>query len=110
MATWPMSGTCAVQVFSITVPESFDERRVDAYVKSLSTKAKRTYALGGSFRYDIPREDIALSEIFKRVAELQAQGLPILDWAVHSASLEDVFIDLARAEAEAAEAGAPGHT
>jgi hypothetical protein len=99
-----------VQAFRITVPESFDERRVNVYVKLLSTKAKRTYALGGSYRYDIPREDIALSGIFRRVAEWQAQEVPILDWAVHSASLEDVFNGLARAEAGTAEAGLPGGT
>lgn len=96
------------QALGITVPESIDAARVDALVRSLSSDAKRTYALGGLYKYDVPCKDISLSEIFKRVASWQSEDLPIVDWAVHSASLEDVFIGLATA-AEAAKSDPGAH-
>ena len=92
-----------VQVFTITVPPGH-EGAVQALVTSLSPAARRTYCLGGTLKYELPVEDVALSHVFDRMAEARAEGLPVLDWGVHNASLEDVFIRLATEQsAEAAQ-------
>ena len=83
------------QVFTITVPVD-QEEQVHALVRSMSANAKRTYALAGTSKYEIPCSDIQLSEIFDRMADARAQGIAVLDWGVHNASLEDVFIRLAQ--------------
>jgi ABC-type multidrug transport system ATPase subunit len=85
-----------VQVFTITTPEA-EDRQAHNVVMQMSPHAKRTYALGGTSKYEMPCTDIDLSSIFDRIATAKQGGLTVLDWGVHNASLEDVFIRLAQA-------------
>eukprot|EP00892_Ulva_mutabilis_P007665 jgi/Ulvmu1/5270/UM022_0064.1 len=82
-------------VFTVTVSME-QEDAVHAFVKDMSPNARRTYALAGTSKYEVPCTDIELSAIFDRMTEAPEQGLSVLDWGVHNASLEDVFIRLAQ--------------
>jgi hypothetical protein len=41
--------------------------------------------------------EVQLSPVFDQVAAVQQQRMPITDWGIHNASLEEVFICLATA-------------
>ena len=84
-----------MQVFTVTTPVQ-QEEAVHAFVREMSPNAKRTYALAGTSKYEVPCADIQLSEIFDCMATAQEHNLTVLDWGVHNASLEDVFIRLAQ--------------
>lgn len=71
------------------------EQQVADFVATLSPAAKRTYCLGGTVKYELPCTDVQLSAVFDSVADAKERGLPVLDWGIHNASLEDVFIKLA---------------
>lgn len=88
--------SASVQVLTMTVPphDAAAERAADAFVRGLCD-AKQTYCLGGTLKYELPCSGIALSEVFEKVDDAIARGLPLTDWGVHNASLEDVFIRLA---------------
>lgn len=94
------------QVISIATSEAVAAARVDELVRALSSAAKRTYALGGLYKYSVPSQDVSLSSLFARVSSWRAEGVPIVDWAVHSATLEDVFIGLVTTAAAAKGASA----
>lgn len=91
-----------VQVFTVTAPMD-QEERVHEFVKHMSVNARLTYALAGTSKYEIPCTDIQLSQIFDTMAGAGNRGLTVLDWGVHTASLEDVFIRLAQQATAAAE-------
>ena len=80
----------------MTVPphDAAAEAAADAFVRGLC-EAKQTYCLGGTLKYELPCAGVALSDIFAEVDRAVAAGLPLTDWGVHNASLEDVFIRLA---------------
>jgi ABC-type multidrug transport system ATPase subunit len=67
----------------------------EAFVRQLSPNAQRTYALGGTLKYDMPLSEVNLADVFAAVTE-RKQALGILDWGVSSVTLEEVFIKLAR--------------
>lgn len=104
---WPPSGDGArrrrlseacVQMFTVTTaPE--DAQRMHERVMRLSPGAKRTYALGGTGKYEMVRSETPLSAVFAAMDAAEADGMAVSDWAVRSPSLEDVFIRIAR-EAE----------
>ena len=78
-------------------PNYADENRAAAFARSLSPNLKPTYSLAGTVKYEIPCKDIELSTVFEKVEAAKREGLEVLDWGIHNASLEDVFISLATA-------------
>jgi hypothetical protein len=99
--TYLQCNTHRLQVFTAVVPEEQAEV-LEALVRGLSPNARRTYALAGTFKYELPQQDVALGAVFDAMAAAPQAGLAIRDWGVRSASLEDVFIRLAQ-EAVAAD-------
>jgi hypothetical protein len=83
-------------VFTITVPEG-QISQAQAFVLRMCPRAKRTYMVAGTTKWQLRAEDITLSKVFDIMGTTSAQGLTVLDWGVRSASLEDVFISLANA-------------
>ena len=83
-----------LQMFTVSVKEG-DEPKAQQLVAKMSKNYKETYSIAGTCKYQIPMADIQLSQIFQRVSEATASGMQIIDWGVHNASLEDVFIHLA---------------
>jgi len=67
----------------------------EAFVRELSPGAQRTYALGGTLKYDLPISEVDLATVFQAVTERKA-ALGILDWGVSSPTLEGTFIKIAR--------------
>lgn len=82
-------------VFTISVPPA-EEQGAKQMVISMSPNAVLTYELGGTLKYELPTSDIALSAVFSKVNAAKAAGLHVLDWGVSNATLEEVFIKLAK--------------
>ncbi|GFR42637.1 hypothetical protein Agub_g3573 [Astrephomene gubernaculifera] len=81
-------------VFTITVGSGHEDA-AQALVKRMSPHARLTYALGGTFKYELPTSDVSLAGVFDAMAS--AKGLmQVLDWGVANATLEEVFIKFAR--------------
>ncbi|GFR42619.1 hypothetical protein Agub_g3550 [Astrephomene gubernaculifera] len=81
-------------VFTITVGPGHEDA-AQAFVKRMSPHARLTYALGGTFKYELPTSDVSLAGVFDAMAS--AKGLmQVLDWGVANATLEEVFIKFAR--------------
>lgn len=83
-------------ILTLTVPEA-QEAEARALAEALAPSATLTYALGGTVKYVLPRTEAELSAVFLGVHAAAARGLRVKDWAVTSATLEEVFIRLARA-------------
>jgi hypothetical protein len=64
----------------------------------ISPNAVRTYSCGGStLKYEMPSQDVTVSGVFEAMAEAKRGGaLRVMDWSVLNATLEEVFIKLAR--------------
>lgn len=86
-------------VLTLTVPsgDPAAENAAQAFVHGMCPGAKETYRLGGTLKYELPTNEVQLSRIFDQVAAAQQRGMPITDWGIHNASLEEVFIRLANA-------------
>ncbi|KAJ9504599.1 hypothetical protein QJQ45_030495, partial [Haematococcus lacustris] len=49
----------------------------------------------GTLKYELPSREVSLSKVFKVMAEAK-QALQVVDWGVANATLEEVFIKLAK--------------
>lgn len=81
-------------VFTLVVPKD-QEIAARNFIEQMSPNSRLTYSLGGTLKFELPREDVTLSQVFTAMDEAKKQ-LRILDWAVANATLEEVFIKLAR--------------
>ncbi|PNH04925.1 ABC transporter A family member 8, partial [Tetrabaena socialis] len=81
-------------VFTLTVAKGH-EAAAKAFVAKLSPRARLTYALGGTFKFELPSGEVTLSAVFDAVAVAREQ-MEVLDWGVANATLEEVFIKFAR--------------
>ena len=87
-------------MFSMTLgrTEGVDEGKIaqiDAYVTGIFPSAKRlNNPIGGKFKYEVVREDVVLSEVFKKVEE-DKEKMHITDWGITETTLEEVFLKLA---------------
>ena len=82
-------------VFTLTTPEP-QLPAAHAFVLRMCSTATRTYEVAGTTKWQLPAAAITLSHVFEVMGGAAAAGLTVLDWGVHSASLEDVFIQLAQ--------------
>lgn len=82
-------------VFTITTPPGPDMVAADALARRMSPNAVQTYSLAGTQRYELPTSEVSIGSVFSTV-ELAKSQFAILDWGISSATLEEVFIKLAR--------------
>ena len=82
-------------VFTLTVAPGHEEA-AQAFVRRMSPAARLTYALGGTFKYELPQADVSLAGVFAAMAGAKA-SMQVLDWGVANATMEEVFIKFARA-------------
>ena len=64
-------------------------------VLNMCPAARSTYSLAGTQKFELPTSDITIAQVFRRMEVIKVQ-VGVLDWAVANASLEDVFIDIAK--------------
>lgn len=81
-------------VFTITVPAA-QEAQARQLVTSMAPSAVLTYELGGTLKYELPTSEVTLSQVFAAVNNAKGR-LDIIDWGVANATLEEVFIKLAK--------------
>ncbi len=66
-------------------------------VRELAPGARLTYALAGTRKYELPCNEVSLQRVFEAMDGANGQqGLDILDWGISNATLEEVFLKLAR--------------
>jgi len=81
-------------VFTVTAAAGEDEA-VEQLVRSISPTAKRTYHIAGTQKFEMPKQGVKISEVFRAME--QAKGsLNIVAWGLVDTTLEDVFIKVAK--------------
>lgn len=83
-----------MQVFTITVAPEHEKAAQDVVIR-MSPNAKLTYSVGGTMKFELPSSETSLSQVFEEMEAVKGQ-VQVLDWAVANATLEEVFIHLAR--------------
>uniref|UniRef100_A0A1D2A8G4 ABC transporter domain-containing protein n=1 Tax=Auxenochlorella protothecoides TaxID=3075 RepID=A0A1D2A8G4_AUXPR len=81
-------------VFTIMTPAEEGES-AHRLVLSMSPNARQTYSLAGTRKYELPVSDVTLAGVFEAMTTAAAH-LTILDWGIANATLEEVFIKLAK--------------
>ena len=81
-------------VFTISVAEEH-LGAAKAFVLSLAGSAKLAYEVGCTLKYEVPVEAVELAAIFQGDEDLK-QKLPVTNWGVAHATLEEVFIKFAK--------------
>ncbi|CAN4100427.1 unnamed protein product [Withania somnifera] len=79
-----------------TSPENGNE--VEDLVKCLSPNVKKTYHLYGTQKFELPKDEVKLSDVFLTVRQVK-ERFPVQSWGLADTTLEDVFIKVA-SEAE----------
>ncbi|KAM3307861.1 ABC transporter A family member 7 isoform X2 [Capsicum chacoense] len=80
-------------MFTITTsPENGSE--VENLVKRLSPNAQKTYHLYGTQKFELPKGEVKLSDVFLMVRQAKAR-FPVQSWGLADTTLEDVFIKVA---------------
>jgi ABC-type multidrug transport system ATPase subunit len=82
-------------VFTITVAAGSADA-AKQLVQGLSRSAVLTYELGGTLKYELPTSEVTLSQVFSAMNAAKDRGLAVIDWGVANATLEEVFIRLAK--------------
>ena len=82
-------------VFTLSVPEAQAGAAQELVWGQLSARARLTYCVGGTMKFELPTEEVSLSRVFDVMAGLKEQ-VRVLDWSVANATLEEVFIKFAR--------------
>ncbi|BBN17972.1 protein MpABC85 [Marchantia polymorpha subsp. ruderalis] len=83
-----------VHVLTITTPAD-EEDDVAKMVSSFSPNARKVYGLAGTQKFEIPKTDVQIAQIFASV-EKAKQSFSIQAWGIADTTLEDVFIQIAR--------------
>ncbi|PIA50292.1 hypothetical protein AQUCO_01300794v1 [Aquilegia coerulea] len=81
-------------ILTITT-SSAQEEEVENLVNQLSHKANKTYHLSGTQKFEIPKDDIRIADVFQAV-ENAKKKFPIQAWGISDTTLEDVFIKVAK--------------
>lgn len=78
-----------------TMTTSLDhEEEVVKMVQQLSPKAERTYHTSGTQKFEMPKNEIRIGDVFQAV-ELAKTRFPVFAWGLSDTTLEDVFIKVA---------------
>lgn len=80
-----------------TSPENGSE--VENLVKRLSSNAKKIYHLYGTQKFELPKNEVKLSDVFQMVRQAK-ERFPVQSWGLADTTLEDVFIKVATEHSE----------
>ncbi|KAJ7541144.1 hypothetical protein O6H91_10G048600 [Diphasiastrum complanatum] len=81
-------------VLTITTPQD-QEVKIIELVELLSPTAKKIYGLSGTQKFELPKSEVSIADIFKVIDTNKAQ-LQFQAWGIANTTLEDVFIKVAR--------------
>lgn len=73
------------------------EQQVENLVLYLSPNAQKIYQISGTQKFEIPKQDVKISDIFKSVDDAKKK-FSIQAWGISDTTLEDVFIKVAKTE------------
>ncbi|CAA7031236.1 unnamed protein product [Microthlaspi erraticum] len=71
------------------------EKEVERLVQDFSPNAKKIYHIAGTQKFEIPKEEIRISEVFQAVEKAKS-SFEVFAWGLADTTLEDVFIKVAR--------------
>jgi hypothetical protein len=80
-------------VFTITTRPADNEKAKTA-VMAMCPEATPTYQVAGTQKFEMPTAAISIADVFLGMQRMKG-SIPILDWGVANASLEDVFVRVA---------------
>ncbi|XP_011047162.1 PREDICTED: ABC transporter A family member 7-like [Populus euphratica] len=80
-------------VFTMTTSVN-DEHEVEQMVLRLSPSAERTYQMAGTQKFEMPKEEVSIADVFQAV-EVAKSRFPVYAWGLSDTTLEDVFIKVA---------------
>uniref|UniRef100_A0A161ZY86 ABC transporter domain-containing protein n=1 Tax=Daucus carota subsp. sativus TaxID=79200 RepID=A0A161ZY86_DAUCS len=81
-------------VFTMTT-SSNHEVEVENLVKHLSPSANRIYHISGTQKFEIPKQDVRIADVFQAVEKAKSK-FTVHAWGLADTTLEDVFIKVAR--------------
>ncbi|CAK9255712.1 unnamed protein product [Sphagnum jensenii] len=81
-------------VLTVTTPQS-EEDEVVKLAQSLSSKAKKVYGLSGTQKFELPKDEVSIADVFIAVANAK-NHLNIQAWGLADTTLEDVFVNIAK--------------
>ncbi|KMZ69468.1 ABC transporter A family member [Zostera marina] len=84
-------------IFTMTTSGTEAEQQVENLVLHLSPNAQKIYQISGTQKFEIPKQDVKISDIFKSV-EVAKKKFSIQAWGISDTTLEDVFIKVAKIE------------
>ncbi|XP_073219980.1 ABC transporter A family member 7-like isoform X2 [Cicer arietinum] len=88
--------------YVLTMTTSSDrEKDVENMVQQLSPNANKIYRLSGTQKFELPKEDVKIANVFQAV-EIAKRNFTVFAWGLADTTLEDVFIKVAR-EAQASD-------
>jgi len=82
-----------VLTIKVDTPSCVDP--VKKLIKSVSAKARLVEGFGGQMEFDLPDDDLQLSQVFSLI-EGKKQIYTITDYSLSQHTLEDVFLGLAK--------------
>ncbi|CAN0901622.1 ABC transporter A family member 7 [Linum grandiflorum] len=82
-------------VFTMTTGAD-NEKEVEKMVRELSPSAERTYHLTGTQKFEMPKQEVRIADVFRAV-EIAKSEFPVFAWGISDTTLEDVFIKVATA-------------
>ncbi|XP_010689557.2 ABC transporter A family member 7 [Beta vulgaris subsp. vulgaris] len=81
-------------VFTMTTSAEHDAE-VETMVRGLSPNAQKIYHISGTQKFEIPKHEIQISDVFKAVEKFKKR-FSVQAWGLADTTLEDVFIKVAR--------------
>ncbi|RZC79896.1 hypothetical protein C5167_042471 [Papaver somniferum] len=82
-------------VFTMTTSVSLEDE-VENLVRQLSSNANKIYHLSGTQKFEIPKKDVRIGDVFRAVENAKSR-FTINAWGLTDTTLEDVFIKVAQA-------------
>ncbi|ESQ29594.1 hypothetical protein EUTSA_v10023276mg [Eutrema salsugineum] len=81
-------------VFTMTTSSKHEEE-VERLVETVSPNAKKIYHLAGTQKFELPKQEVRISEVFRAVEKAKS-NFTVFAWGLADTTLEDVFIKVAR--------------
>ncbi|XP_010457663.1 PREDICTED: ABC transporter A family member 10-like [Camelina sativa] len=80
-------------VFTITTSVE-QEEEVERMVQRISPNAKRVYHLAGTQKFEIPKQEVMIADVFLMVEKAKSE-FTVFAWGLADTTLEDVFFKVA---------------